>query len=276
MRERPWLTGKFTIGAGLKPLEAHPVFETEPLESKYLENKKLARAESLRKHYPEPAGLSGDELNLIADTLKKQLNLDRPGFSLDESFHAVDPVDFIISQVPEDFSVWKMKDGKEWLALIHLSSPNHWDARKKIGRSFFDVHLPIPHIDPVSKAAPKLFQQIIQKGAFERFAWGVATDDRLNHHPEPPPGIKTEEWKGRSFDPAHPKLYVRMERQALFPINEEMVGFTIKTRFSDVSQLPKDDIAALIKCIEGMDDPLLLYKGLKLDRANILKWLRSL
>lgn len=276
MRERPWLTGKFTIGAGLKPLEDHPVFEKEPLESKYLENKKLSRLESLRKLYPEPSGLSDEEMKLIAETLRNRLKQDRPDFKLNESFPAVDPVDLVISQVPEDFSVWKMKDGREWLALIHLSSPNHWDAREKVGRSFFDAHLPIPHIDPVSKAAPKLFLQIIQKGAFERFAWGVATDDRLNHHPEPPPGIKHEDWKGRSFDPSHPKLFIRMERQTLFPINEEMVGFTIKTKFSDVSQLPKDDIAALIKCIEGMDDPILLYKGLKQDREHILKWLSSL
>ena len=275
MNERPWRTGKFTIAAGLKPLEDRPVFENDPEEARYLQNKITTRNESLEKLYPLPSGLSDQELTLIADHLKARLHTDRPGFKLDESFKARDPVDFVISQVPEDFSIWKMKDAKEWLALIHLSSPNHWDAREKVGRSFFDAHLTIPHIDPVSKAAPKLFEQIIRKGPFERHAWGVATDDRLNHHPEPPPGVSEEDWRGRSFDPAHPKLFIRMERQTLFPINSEMIGFTIKTRFSDVSQLPKDDIKLIIQCIQSMDENTLLYKGLKQDKENILSWLTT-
>lgn len=275
MSERPWRTGKFTIAAGLKPLEDKPVFEAEPLEAKYLQNKITTRSESLEKLYPIPVGISQEELSLVADVLIDRLKIDRPDFKLDESFMGRDPVDFVISQVPEDFSVWKMKDGKEWLALVHLSSPNHWDARDKVGRSFFDAHLPIPHIDPVSKAAPKLFEQIIKKGAFERYAWGVATDDRLNHHPEPPPGVSIDEWKGRSFDPAHPKLFIRMERQTLFPINSELIGFTIKTKFSDVSELPADDIKLIIQSIEGMDEKILRYKGLIQDKQNILSWLTT-
>lgn len=275
MSERPWLSGKFTIAAGLKPLDAKPVFEAEPLEAKYLQNKIATRKESLEKCYPDPVGISEDELSLVADVLKDRLKRDRPEFQLDPDFTARDPVDFVISQVPEDFSVWKMKDGKEWLALVHLSCPNHWDARDKVGRSFFDAHFPIPHIDPVSKAAPKLFEQIIKKGAFERYAWGIATDDRLNHHPEPPPGISHDDWKGRSFDPSHPKLFIRLERQTLFPINKELIGFTIKTKFSDVPLLPKDDIKLIIQCIEGMDEKILRYKGLIQDKHHIIEWLTS-
>lgn len=275
MSERPWRTGKFTIAAGLKPLDDKPVFENEPEEAKYLQNKVNTRKESLDKLYPRPVGISDDELSLVAEVLKNRLKAERPDFKLDETFIARDPVDFVISQIPEDFSVWKMDNEKEWLALVHLSSPNHWDARDKVGRSFFDAHLPIPHIDPVSKAAPKLFEQIIKKGAFERFAWGVATDDRLNHHPEPPPGVSIDEWKGRSFDPSLPKLFIRMERQTLFPINEAMIGFTIKTKFSDVSGLPPEDIKLIIQCIEGMDEKVLRYKGLLQDKENILSWLAT-
>lgn len=110
-----------------------------------------------------------------------------------------------------------MEDNKEWLALIHLSASNHWDAREKIGRSFTQSHQPIPHIDPISKAAPKIYEQIQIRGPMECFAWGVATDDRLNHHPEPPPDISPEEWKGRSFDRSSPNLYARIERQTPFP-----------------------------------------------------------
>lgn len=274
--ERPWSSGKFLISAGLKPLGDKPVFENEENLQLYLDNKKTARKESLRKYYPEPIGLSSSEIKEVADSLKSHLLRDLPHFHLDSSFEASDEVDFIISQVPEDFSVWKMEKEEEWLALIHLSGPNHWDAREKIGKSFLKAHLTIPHIDPISKAAPKLFEQVIKRGAFERFAWGVATDKRLNHHPEPPPGITTQEWQGRSFDPEAPALYIRMERQTIFPISKNLVGFTIKTKFHDVSILPSQDLKLISQCMEGMDDKILTYKGLHKDKNNIVNWISSL
>lgn len=273
MHERPWSSGKFLISAGLRPLEDRQVFLPEENLSYYLENKKILRQENLSKHYPMPVGLAHEEMQQIALTLNVRLKKDLPDYHLDPQFSGRDEIDSIISQVPEDFAVWKMEDNKEWLALIHLSSSNHWDAREKIGRSFTESHGPIPHIDSISKAAPKIFEQIQKRGAVERFAWGVATDNRLNHHPEPPPGILSEDWKGRSFDRSAPKLYVRVERQTLFPLSKTCLGFTIKTYFHDVAKLPQEDIQLIAKSIEGMDERVLHYKGLHQDRDAILSWL---
>ncbi|WP_408095908.1 heme-dependent oxidative N-demethylase subunit alpha family protein [Peredibacter sp. HCB2-198] len=270
MNDRPWQNGKFIITAGLKPLEAKPIFLPEPELSHYIKNKIKARSEGIDKHYPDSVGLTSTELEIIANKLRALI----PQTVYEGTFK--DEIDFLISQVPEDFSVWKMEDGKEWLALIHLMSPNHWDAHQKIGKSFFDSHAPIPHIDAISKAAPKMFEQIQKRGAMERFAWGVATDNRLNHHPVPPVGISVEEWQGRSFDPESPKLFIRMERQTLFPISEKLIGFTIKTSFTDVSILPGEDLKLIIQCIESMDEAILKYKGLIRDKKNILQWLFTL
>lgn len=276
MTERPWSSGKFLISAGLRPLEDRPIFLPESNLDHYLENKKTARKESLEKHYPLPVNLTPEEMEITAQVLKARFEKDLPDRTLDLQFPARDGVDLIISQVPEDFSVWKMEDGKEWLALIHLSSPNHWDAREKIGKTFIDSHLPVPHIDPISKAAPKLYEQVLKRGPMERHAWGVATDNRLNHHPEPPPGISQDEWKGRSFDAKNPRLFVRLERQTLFPLTEKTLGFTIKTTFVDVSLLPVEDLRLIMKCIEGMDEAVLRYKGLQQDKTPVLSWLETL
>ncbi len=275
MIERPWRTGKFIITAGLKPLENKPIFLPEENPEKYLQNKHQARLESLSKLYPEVIGMSVSEIQKTAEVLRTHIAKDLPLLRFSEIRNPRDEIDYLISQVPEDFSVWKMDDEKEWLALIHLSSPNHWDARNKIGKSFFASHESIPHIDVISKAAPKMFEQIQKRGAVERYAWGVATDDRLNHHPEAPPGISDEEWKGRSFNNLDPKLFIRMERQTLFPIDEKLIGFTIKTSFVDVASLPVEDHKLIYQAISGMDQAILHYKGLITDRDPILTWLNS-
>lgn len=276
MSERPWRTGKFIISAGLKPLANNPIFSPEENSEKYHQNKHQARLESLSKIYPPVVGLSVSEIEKTAEVLRFHIARDLPLMRFREIRNPKDEVDYLISQVPEDFSVWKMEDEKEWLALIHLSSPNHWDARTKIGKSFFVSHEPIPYIDAISKAAPKMFEQIQKRGPVERYAWGVATDDRLNHHPEAPPGVPEEDWKGRSFNHLDPRLFIRMERQTLFPIDEKLIGFTIKTTFTDVSSLPLEDLKLIREAIGGMDEAILRYKGLLIDQEPILIWLDSL
>lgn len=273
---RPWQTGKFQITAGLKPLEDRPVFLHEPNHDHYIENKKKARKEDLLKFYPLPVDLSNEEMQTTASVLRSLLAKDRPELTLYESTEYRDEIDLIISQVPEDFAVWKYDGEKEWLALIHLMSPNHWDARKKIGKDFLNTHLPVPHIDPLVKASLKMFEQVQKRGAQERYAWGVATDTRLNHHPEPPYGVTLEEWQGRSFNVKSPELYVRIERQTLFPITDKTNGFTIKTSFVNVSTLPSDDLRLIASCLESMDDKILSYKGLLHDKEPILSWIDQL
>lgn len=276
MNESPWKSGKFKIAAGLRPLGNNPIFQEENDLEFYLENKRLARQEGESKYYPPTQGLSSDEMELIGKVLQTQILKDLPHYSFDKSFPARDEVDFFISQVPEDFSMWKKESNKEWLALIHLSAPNHWAAADKIGKSFFEVHSPVPHIDPISKVAIKLFDQVVQKGAVERFAWGLSTDKRLNHHPHPPADIPLEQWKGRSFDPLNPELYIRLERQTLFPFSNTLLGFTIKTTFISVFSLPPEERISIKNCIMDMDDKLLHYKGLLKDKENILNWINSL
>src|SRR5690606_12959336 len=133
-----------------------------------------------------------------------------------------DLFDALASQVQEDLSVWKrdttttMPDPqagtgefpREWMAAIHLCYANHWGAEEKIGRTFNHVHKPVAGFQKLAQAAPGLVEMMVSKGPFVRFAWGVATDRELNHHPK-------NEFQGRQFDPAKPELQLRIERQTL-------------------------------------------------------------
>ena len=109
-----------------------------------------------------------------------------------------------------------------------------------------------------------------------RFAWGLSTDTRLNHHPEPPPGVSVEQWQGRNFDPQHPRLYLRIERQVIWGLSEyEAALFTIRTYFRDCGVVRKDLVlrSKLREAIESMTPESLVYKGLAESKPNILQWL---
>ena len=189
--------------------------------------------------------------------------------------------DAIGAQTPEDIAIWKLKnDGSELIEALHLNAPNHWSASDKIGKSFAEVHSPVAHIEKIVPWAVSILQGILQKGPFVRFAWGVGTDDRLNHHPRAPEGVSPIQWNGRRFDPSNPKLYARVERQVLlgFPeINRAL--FTIRTYFQDVDDLKKSNpeaLKGLIDAILSMSPESLVYKGLDQDRDAVVEYLRIL
>jgi hypothetical protein len=122
-----------------------------------------------------------------------------------------------------------------------------------------------------------MLEAIVKKGSFQRFAWGVATDTQLNHHPTPPPNVSLDTWHGRSFDEQNPELYVRVERQTLTGFQEEnAILFTIRTYFLDVKKLEKTHILALYQAIKGMSEQSQIYKGVKEKKEKILNWLEKL
>jgi hypothetical protein len=182
------------------------------------------------------------------------------------------------AQVPEDLAIWKLnEDGSEEIEALHLNAPNHWAAQDKIGRSFASVHAPIAHIEKIVPWAVKILNGIIKSGPYVRFAWGVGTDQRLNHHPTPPPGIAENTWSGRRFDLTHPKLYTRVERQVLWGFPElNRALFSIRTYFHDVEDLKfnhKSALEGLKSAIECMTPEALVYKGLVSDRDAIISYL---
>lgn len=183
----------------------------------------------------------------------------------------LDPFDALAAQVPEDLAVWTvLADSKdEYLSAVHLSSPNHWAPADKVGRSFAAVHGPVAGMEKINPFARGLLDSIMKGGPFVRFAWGVATDTSLNHHPN--------QAAGRSFDPTHPELHLRIERQVLWPIpGQPAFLFTIRTYFRSVPKLSATERHLLADAIRSMTPASLRYKGLEQDRDLILAWINTL
>jgi hypothetical protein len=116
----------------------------------------------------------------------------------------------------------------------------------------------------------KMLVTAVQKGPFFRFAWGIATDTRLNHHPLPPPGMDPVYWQGRKVEADESKIYLRVERQTITgipPCNAFL--FTIRTYFYDIDELAAPEKEALYMAVKGMSAESLEYKGLT-DKVGIL------
>lgn len=306
---RPWESGRFRMEPGLSPLGKDwgngradsLVFQLEADEETCWQNRWQAYQEDGSKY--SASLLDPAEFRLVLEVCWKQLCKDFPErFSFQEesgktllldqekersySFFGnraffneaelTNPIWLLAFPVSEDFAIMRLDEFSATGAAGVISSPNHWDPREKFGRDFAAIHAPTPHMEKIQAAHVKLMSSAFRGGAKVRFAWGVATDNRLNHHPIPPEGVPESEWAGRSLHPSDPRLWLRVERQVLMGIREpDLVLFTIRTRFVDVAELSSDSRALLVQAIEDMDAPILAYKGLSSQKQAVLDWIQK-
>jgi hypothetical protein len=204
---------------------------------------------------------TGDHCILINLQSRELIQWDKATMQLSKKNY-VSLFDALCSQVQEDLAVCQLQDTRDWLATIHLCAPNHWAAEDKIGKPFDAVHAPVPGMEKTMPHYFKMLQSVIHKGPFTRYAWGISTDNRLNHHPVAPPGINQQAWQGRKINEAS-QLFIRTERQNLvgFPQVNAFL-FTIRTYFYEVGLLEDHEKTALWSAVRSMSPDALAYKGL--------------
>ena len=269
------MSGVYTTAPGLAPLSrgTDKIFDIDEHYQEYIDNKNRCRSEDISKYYCEHNFSERTSL-AVTDFLFTQLHSEYPG-TLDFDRDTYPSLfDAICSHLQEDLAVVQLDGERDWLAAIHLCSPNHWDPRTKIGRHFSDIHIPVPGIERTVKNYPVMLKMIVEKDTFTRFAWGIATDRRLNHHPEPPPGYDTTEWRGRRAADANTEFFVRVERQNLIGLKDvNAFIFTIRTYFYKVAELNAEEKAVLAKAVNSMTDAALTYKGMLGFKDQLLSFL---
>lgn len=272
-RYLPFTSGVYTTAPGLAPLRDQKIFDVDEHYSEYISNKNRCRAEDITKYYCEHK-FDGRTNRAVTDFLFNRIGTEYPGL-LDFDRDSYDSVfDGICSHLQEDVAVIQLDGDKDWLTAIHLCSPNHWDPRKKIGRPFNEIHTPVPNIERTVKNYQVMLKMIVEKDIFTRFAWGVATDTRLNHHPEPPPGYDATMWRGRRVADEGTEFFVRVERQNLIGLKEvNAFIFTIRTYFYKVSELDGEEKSLLGKAVNSMSNESLEYKGMLGFKPELLSFL---
>ncbi|MEH2010980.1 heme-dependent oxidative N-demethylase family protein [Nostoc sp.] len=186
-------------------------------------------------------------------------------------------LDALVTQVQEDLTIiCRSADGKNWLSAVYLCYPNHWSAEEKIGKDFATIHAPVAGMEKINRRGDAIAHTMITQKPMVRFAWGLSSDTRLNHHPEPLPGVSVSEWQGRSLDSQYSQLYLRIERQVIWGLPEyEAALFIIRTYFKDCGVVKQDPVlrSKLNQAIESITPEFLVYKGFAESKANILQWL---
>ncbi len=311
----PLANGRYEVKPGLMRLGSdfgngdadRQVFQIDASFVEYRNCKLIARAERLTKYY-QTHQLSTAVMGAIAELMVERLVQEHPQYfwlrrsQAGRVFHShltgetlyldhdwqlqqvegssVVPaysstLDALALQIQEDWAVVCCADDTNWLSAIHLCFPNYWSAEEKVGRGFAVVHAPVAGMEPINRRSQAIVQTMITQKPMVRFAWGLSTDTRLNHHPEPPAGIALEDWQGRQFNREHPRLYLRIERQVIWGLPEHKAAlFTIRTYFRDCCEI-KQHLAwrsRLCSAIQSMTPESLAYKGLIESKSSILDW----
>lgn len=187
-----------------------------------------------------------------------------------------DSLDALACQIQEDLAIISQSPfGRDWMAAVHLCQANNWAAEEKIGQSFQTTHEPVAGMKNSPRDAEAIVNTIVKKGPFLRFAWGLTAEAELNQHPRPCLASSNSTDKKR-FDPQQPSLFLRVERQVLWPFPEQQAAlFTIRTYVTNCHQIrdDKEKNEKLVSALQSMTKEQLKYKCLNKDYMQILKWL---
>jgi hypothetical protein len=306
MKYLPFLNGQYSVAPALQPVKkidsATPksVFEIDEGYDEYLLNKQACRDEDINKYYLErnlfdktvvsvnryivqqlileyPNHFTffqdGDNYVLINQLQQKKLQW-KDDWTLIEDKSYVSLFDALASQVQEDLAICQLQDDKDWLAALHICSPNYWSPADKAGHSFDKVHAIIPGMEKGMRHYFKMLTTVVNKGPFIRFAWGITTDKRLNHHPTPAPGADEALWKGRRIEEGC-ELYCRVEKQTLIGLPQANAFlFAIRTFIYPIDYMEQHEKEALLTAVDTMSLESLQYKGMA-GKVELLKQMLS-
>jgi hypothetical protein len=310
----PIRNGRYEVSPGLHPLGKDfgngPTdglyFQFDDQFSEYRQAKLAARLESLPKYFqihelsPQIRTAAAqflamklaeehppffhlqesiDGRSLECELTQERLLFDR-NWDLIEASSTADPpyacsLDALCSQIQEDAAITVVEPGRNWLAAVHLGFPNHWSPAEKIGKDFNAIHEPVASFGPIARNADVLLQGLMTRGPFVRFAWGLSTGTRLNHHPEPPPSIPLKEWKGRGFEGVKDwsEVFMRIERQVLTKLPDVPAFlFLIRTYFRRCSGLDKPSLGQLMTACTSMTESEQAYKGTATLLTAMREW----
>lgn len=166
----------------------------------------------------------------------------------------------IAKETDEDFLIHRVDSELDYLCSAHVCFASHWRVEDKIGKSFNEIHAPVPMN---LKNSSKLVHTMIHGGIFERFVWSVVHENKYNFHPR---------FNNLKFDIKKPKVLIKVERQVTVGFSKyNFCLFILRQYLISEDQVDKK---ILSEVIQKMTLEQKKYKGLE-DCENLIVYLNS-
>lgn len=263
----PFDTGHYSFHVGLETLsEDAQVFSIDDQVPRYHDNKEAIRKSNPGDHIGT-SEFSAELRESVTRWLVGRTNDEHP-----ETFPSDTATSFedIAFQLQEDLAIVHVPEkGEDRLVAVHICAPSGWDPSEKLGKSFLDIHDPIPEMEHINKNAENMMRALTRQGIRQRFVWGITFDGALNRHP------KVIAHENRTcFDPDAPEVYVRVERQCIIGFPEDAAFlFTIRSYVYDVLDLNREHRKNLRDALMSLSPAIREYKGITDDVEPVVSWL---
>lgn len=172
-----------------------------------------------------------------------------------------------------DFLLLKpASDGVHQLIGGCVCFPSSWDLHEKLGLPVEAIHAPVPTLNENLGTQISAFLSRIKPGAvWERWNWGIAAVDAMNHHPAL--ALPTLHAGSTLSD-----SWLRIEHQAFRSLDAHGgILFAIRISVLSLTEIAQQREAALrlAELLETMPDDIATYKGLLTARIPLARQLRA-
>lgn len=235
----------FAMRPNLKPWQfGESILTTDSFFQSYIEEKK--------KLYDISYGDNPD-ISLLKAAISSLKKYDS-SFYFDED--AEGPAYNLTMSMQEDWVLFSPNlQGQLSAQMLSVLFPSGWDPKEKAGKTFLEIHTPVPDFDIVNRASEHIAKTITAKGPFVRHVWTISDSDALNRKP-----ILTSSKEINLVD----DLWYRCEKQTTIPIDGRACLFLIRLYVIPLLEVFKypEKKQKILDSINSMTDAVLEYKNL--------------
>ncbi|PFH57384.1 hypothetical protein XA68_15131 [Ophiocordyceps unilateralis] len=183
----------------------------------------------------------------------------------EQSLQQVEPLSFLLNNVPEDFAIMLRDDetGRYLFRAGVICSAVGWHLGEKMGRSLSEIHQPVPdYKEKIGLSVDRFFAKLSTSNPIQRASWGLEMGQPLflpRTHPDFEQRTTTQD-AGLGPD----QVFLRVDWQTLrrLPLSGAVVFnfkalFTPMTEFRDEPYIP----SLLLKILDCAEEDIMRYKG---------------
>ena len=265
----------FTIG--LMPLDPISWIEPDDDLNRYLAEKARLASERFDDIFATEEGTEIAQQEAL-DLLLAHLAERHPAMHRRDT-SALPPLFRAGSLVQDDLVLMRRKPDGWYLVAAHVAFPSSWSLREKFGRPMHEIHADVPGFGEGTRNAAlinRIFDSLQVAQPVERLNWSVNTTADLF--------LPVSKHRRPSYAEAFTleERFVRVERQTLHKlVVSGDILFTIRIYIDPIAVVARHPRAAEIAArfadqLEALDEHQAAYKGLTLQRDELVRKLRAL